>query len=60
MTTCIDVATDKEILEDIIGSFAKATNELQCAKKDINKIEGRISYSLANLHELLWRNSQHD
>jgi len=47
--------TDKEILESLIAEIAKATNEVKCARGDLEKAQGRIRFLLVLTHELLNR-----
>lgn len=47
--------TDKEILESLIAEIAKTTNEIKCARGDLEKAQGRIRFLLVLTHELLNR-----
>jgi len=47
--------SDQEILESILAEIAKSTNEIRCAQGDIHKANGRMSFAIAALNELLNR-----
>lgn len=47
-----DKHTTKEILNSITGEVAKAQNELNCAKRDIDKASGRIQFCLSAIKHL--------
>jgi hypothetical protein len=51
----LDSKTDKQILESLITEIAKATNEVKCAKADIDKAQGRIKFLLVLAHTLINR-----
>ena len=51
----LDTKTDKELLDTLIPEIAKAANELRCAKRDLDKINGRLSFLLVLTHELINR-----
>jgi hypothetical protein len=51
----LDSKTDKELLESLVVEIAKATNELKCAKADIDKAQSRIRFLLVLAHTLLNR-----
>ncbi len=51
----IDSKNDKELLESLIAEVAKATNELKCAKGDIEKAQSRIRFINLVLHTLIDR-----
>jgi len=51
----LDSKTDKELLESLIVEIAKATNELKCAKADIDKAQSRIRFLLVLAHTLIER-----
>lgn len=42
----------KELLESLEGEVAKALNELRSAQSDLDKINGRLRFSLAVIHIL--------
>lgn len=51
----IDKKTDEEILQSIIAEVSKATNELKCAKGDIEKAQNRIKFINVLTHKLIER-----
>jgi hypothetical protein len=51
----IDRKTDKELLQSMIGEIAKATNELRCARGDLDKATGRLSFLLVVANKMLER-----
>ena len=51
----LDSKTDKQLLESLIAEIAKATNEIKCAKGDIEKAQGRIRFLLVVAHTLIER-----
>jgi hypothetical protein len=51
----LDDKSDKELLESLIQEIAKATNELKCAKADIDKAQSRIKFLLVLAHTLINR-----
>lgn len=51
----LDKKTDKELLQSLVAEIAKATNEIKCAKGDIDKAQNRIKFLLVLCHTLLDR-----
>ena len=51
----LDTKTDEELLKSLLAELAKARNELQCAKGDIDKISSRIGFLLAVTNTLINR-----
>ena len=51
----LDSKTDKQLLESLIAEIAKATNEIKCARGDIDKAQGRIKFLLVLAHTLIER-----
>ena len=51
----LDNKTDKEILDSLIAEIAKATNEIRCARGDLEKAQSRIRFLLVLSHELINR-----
>ena len=51
----LDSKTDKQLLESLIAEIAKATNEIKCARGDIDKAQGRIKFLLVVAHTLMNR-----
>jgi hypothetical protein len=44
--------TDEELLQSIEAEVAKALNELRCLQGDAGKINGRLRFALAAIHEI--------
>jgi hypothetical protein len=51
----IDNKSDKEILESLIAEIAKTTNEIKCARGDLEKAQSRIKFLLVLAHTLINR-----
>ena len=51
----LDQKTDEELLKSLLAELAKARNELQCARGDIDKVSGRISFLLAITNTMINR-----
>lgn len=51
----LDRKNDRELLQSMIGEIAKATNELRCAKGDLEKATGRLSFLLVVANKMLER-----
>jgi hypothetical protein len=47
--------SDLELYQSILAEVAKATNELKCSRQDQEKAQGRLSFCLAALNELIDR-----
>lgn len=47
--------SDLEIQQSMLAEVAKATNELKCAAKDVEKVAGRLNFTLVLLNELINR-----
>ena len=47
--------TDDELLRSLIAELAKTSNELRCAKQDLEKVTGRLSFALAVTNKLINR-----
>ena len=54
----LDAKTDSELLRSILAELAKARNELACAKGDIDKAAGRITFLLAVANTVLNRSKE--
>ena len=44
--------TDRELLDSLLAEVAKSSNEIRCAKQDIDKIQNRLSFAVVLLNEL--------
>lgn len=51
----IDNKSDKELIESLIAEIAKASNEIKCARGDIEKAQSRIRFANLVLHTLIER-----
>jgi hypothetical protein len=51
----LDDKSDKELLESLVAEIAKATNEIRCARADIDKAQSRIKFTLMVAHKLIER-----
>lgn len=51
----IDEKSDTELLVSLVAEIAKASNELRCARGDIEKAQGRIKFCNLVLHKLIDR-----
>jgi hypothetical protein len=51
----LDNKSDKELLASLIKEMAKATNELKCARGDIDKAQQRLKFLIVLSHTLLNR-----
>jgi hypothetical protein len=47
--------SDQDILLSLLAEIAKSTNEIRCAQGDIHKAQGRLTFALAAINELLNR-----
>jgi hypothetical protein len=51
----LDSKTDEELHRSILAELAKTSNELRCAKTDIEKITSRLSFLLVMTNTLINR-----
>jgi hypothetical protein len=51
----IDSKNDKELLQSLLAEIAKASNELRCAKGDIDKANNRLSFLIVLANKLIDR-----
>ena len=51
----IDDKNDKELLQSMLAEIAKASNEIKCARGDIEKAQSRIKFLTLLTHELIDR-----
>ena len=47
--------TDSEIISSMLAEVAKATNELKCAARDVEKVANRLNFTLVLLNEMINR-----
>jgi hypothetical protein len=50
-----DSKSEKELLQSIIAEIAKASNEIRCAKADIDKAQSRIKFCVMIANKLIER-----
>lgn len=51
----LNTKTDAELLRSLLGELAKASNELRCAKGDLDKATSRMSFLLVLINTLIER-----
>lgn len=51
----LDDKTDLEIMQSLLAELAKAQNEIACARKDLEKAQGRQKFLLVLAHEMIRR-----
>ena len=51
----LDQKTDKELEQSLLAEVAKASNEIKCARQDLEKATGRLSFALAVANKLINR-----
>lgn len=51
----IDDKDDKQLLQSMLAEIAKASNEIKCARGDIEKAQSRIKFLTLLIHELIDR-----
>ena len=51
----LDDKTDPQLLESLVAEMAKAQNEIACARRDLEKAQGRQKFLLVLAHELISR-----
>ena len=47
--------TTKELVQSLLAETAKALNEVNCARKDVDKARNRLTFQIALLNELINR-----
>lgn len=47
--------TDRQLLESLVAEVAKSTNEIKCARNDLDKAQNRIRFLMVVIHELINR-----
>lgn len=55
MSDIFDEKTNRALLESLLAEVAKASNELKCAQRDINKATGRIQFAVMAINNLINR-----
>jgi len=51
----LDQKTDDELLRSLLAELAKSNNELKCARQDLEKATGRLSFVIAVANKLINR-----
>lgn len=51
----LDQKTDKELEQSLLAEVAKASNELRCARQDLDKATGRLNFVLTVVNKLINR-----
>ena len=51
----LDQKTDRELEQSLLAEVAKDSNEIKCARQDLEKATGRLSFALAVANKLINR-----
>jgi hypothetical protein len=51
----LDTKTDKELEQSLLAEIAKAQNEVTCARKDLDKAQGRLKFCIMIANTLIER-----
>jgi hypothetical protein len=51
----LDKQTDEDLLKSSLAEIAKAKNEIQCAKRDIDKATSRLNFLIVLTNKLIDR-----
>lgn len=51
----LDQKTDKELEQSLLAEVAKASNEIKCARADLDKATNRLSFLLVVVNKLINR-----
>jgi seryl-tRNA synthetase len=51
----LDKKTDKELEESLLAEVAKASNEIKCARQDLQKASNRLNFLLVVINNLINR-----
>jgi hypothetical protein len=51
----LDQKTDKELEQSLLAEVAKASNEIKCARQDLDKATSRLGFLLVVVNELINR-----
>ena len=51
----INTKTDEELLQSLLSEIAKARNEVNCAARDLNKANSRLSFLIMLANSLIDR-----
>ena len=47
--------TDQELIQSLLAEIAKSTNELRCARQDLDKVSSRLGFVIAVCNEMINR-----
>lgn len=47
--------SDHELIQSLLAEIAKSTNEISCARSDLQKAQGRLNFTIVIVNELLKR-----
>lgn len=51
----LDQKTERELTQSLLAEVAKASNEIKCARQDLDKATNRLSFLLVVINELIKR-----
>jgi hypothetical protein len=51
----LDSKTDKELEQSLLAEVAKASNEIKCARQDLEKASNRLSFLLVVINKMINR-----
>lgn len=51
----LDQKSDKELQQSLLAEVAKASNEIKCARQDLDKATSRLNFLLVVVNELIKR-----
>lgn len=51
----LDQKTDKELEQSLLAEVAKASNEIKCARQDLDKATNRLNFLLVVINTLIKR-----
>ena len=51
----LDQKTDAALLHSLLGEIAKASNEIRCARGDLEKATSRLSFLLVVVNKMIER-----
>lgn len=52
--------TTNELAQSLLAEIAKASNEIRCARTDLQKATSRLTFAIAAINELLARTDDQD
>jgi hypothetical protein len=51
----LDQKSNDELMRSLLAELAKSNNELKCARQDLEKATGRLSFAIAVANKLINR-----